>query len=195
MTKEDVREILVSDLAKQWDTSESYIRSLCAKGKIRRTRRKYVNLDDAERYWRNRDPAHVAARATQKANGGMGGAPGKKKAEERKALKDAKRKAADENYVVQDGILMDARTREAVAKADLKEMEKQARAGELVSADEVRREVANVCRIMVASLQSLSRRMAFEVAGLNKPDEIGEAMDREVRIVIEDMRDNICKLS
>lgn len=79
------------------------------------------------------------------------------------------------------------RARKDAAHAEKLEMENEARRGELVEAEEVKREWVGICSNIRASLMSLPSRVAKELSAMEEPREIQIHLDKEVRATLESL--------
>lgn len=92
------------------------------------------------------------------------------------AAREKEPAAADEEAIES---LFEAQTRKEIALADLREMEVQKRRGELLEADEVAREWADVLRRVRAGVLAVTSRIRARLPHLTTED--GAVIDRELR--------------
>lgn len=211
-------EISIKDLAKEWTTSEAYIRKLVKEGKLVRTRRGYVTYSSAHRVKKLKHPARVQQQRVARLTGGnklgRGGkvsnnrktAPEAPESEE-KALEDEDAATVGNFQVIEGGAadeksfhdqiddaLVRARAKEAIFRARDRELAFNIKAGTLVKRDDVKHEASNVARMVVQRLRSFPVRLAGQVVPLTDHGETVKVIEEECKRLIEELQEAMSEI-
>lgn len=162
----------------------SNIDNLVQSGKLARAGRGKFDPVELERYRGTMSMPHYVQQQVVKAQGGQRASKGP----DLNVVEGGKQGPQSGNILIQ------ARTKNEVLKAQRSELEYRKAKGELVPRDEVKQQAAAITRVLSNTLRALPRRVSGEIAILQDPKEVMGFLEKEINAALEQAQDELAAL-
>ena len=191
-------EVNQAEFARRMGVSKPYITKLVKSGKLKLNANGKLNLEESQKILNtSKNPSFDANREHAKKQKGV---PLKERVEKAQELKpepkakkqdlidDEDTKDLDSENAFKINLLFNkARAAEKVALAKLRDIDVKLKKGELLEADIVKKEAAEVGNLITQKLYNMVHKLAPLLVGIETQKQTKEILENEVEIVLEEL--------